>query len=137
MKIALETFIPSATQTPGRLNLFKFNQSLLVSVPFNNIYYYLLIIFQLCWYFNCAIYTLNGACKSLFLIYSRFLKIKYYCYNYVINVIHLIILWITLVGIISRTPLEISFSSFMGYPRLLHTVIYIYILHYFYFIPVF
>ncbi len=26
MKAALETFIPSATQTPGRLNLFKFNK---------------------------------------------------------------------------------------------------------------
>ena len=24
MKVALETFIPSASQTPGRLNLFKF-----------------------------------------------------------------------------------------------------------------
>ncbi|MBK5212185.1 MAG: cyanophycin synthetase [Flavobacteriaceae bacterium] len=36
MKIALETFIPSATQTPGRLNLFKFeNFSILLDYAHN------------------------------------------------------------------------------------------------------
>jgi len=30
MKAALETFIPSASQTPGRLNLFKFNDFFLL-----------------------------------------------------------------------------------------------------------
>ena len=36
MKMALETFIPSATQTPGRLNLFKFeNFSILLDYAHN------------------------------------------------------------------------------------------------------
>lgn len=36
MKVALETFIPSATQTPGRLNLFKFeNFSILLDYAHN------------------------------------------------------------------------------------------------------
>src|SRR5690606_40525839 len=36
MKVALETFIPSASQTPGRLNLFKFeNFSILLDYAHN------------------------------------------------------------------------------------------------------
>ena len=37
MKAALETFIPSASQTPGRLNLFKFNNfSILLDYAHNH-----------------------------------------------------------------------------------------------------